>query len=133
MNEPNLPELKQALLVTNDRILSLNRLLIESETASVNVSRKIRKLNPTTASYTKYLQYEAFVRSFESNYWTLYYDLQDRFNSLPDKYCVFTSDPHVSDIERRDTFSWAADQFELDLHHFLETSHRIPPDHNEYF
>ena len=66
MNTTTLSDLKQALTATNDRILIIKQSLIESETASVDISKNIRRIKGTQS--TRYLQHEAFVWSFESNY-----------------------------------------------------------------
>ena len=78
----------------------------------------------------KHNTYTNTVRSFTSNYETNLSILSLRYLALPP---ITTTVPHTTrDIEAYEQTEFERQNIHHDIHHFLETDTRIPPDLNDY-
>ena len=86
-------------------------------------SQKIRILN-------RYITYENTVRNFDRNYSTNLNILGLRYLALEP---VTTTVPKTfREIQRYETIEFERYNLHYDIHHFIETDTRIPPDLNDY-
>ena len=131
-NVDPLQELKSDLSRTCAKILSLEGRIHTLESLASVIITAIEELEDQRESVLTHIdRYDSLAHSFEQNYLRNFSEFQDRRRTLEleflatDPYHYSTSETYLDLLN--DEF-----QYQLDLHHFLETHDRIAPDPSEH-
>ena len=131
-NVDPLQELKSDLSRTCAKIISLEGRIRTLESLASVIITTIEELEDQRESVLTHSQrYDSLARSFEQNYLRNFSEFQDRRRTLEleflatDPYHYSTSETYLDLLN--DEF-----QYQLDLHHFLETQYKIAPDPSEH-